>query len=176
MLTGSTGVLDAANGITVTATAASLTLVGDMTYQTSANLIGPAVVLAGSDSTAVQPSLIITGNLDLSQGGQLTTFTAPSGGQPGDTWTVLNAEPMPNNPGNVVLTGPLTFGNLSIIAAGDITVTGGIDLSGTNGGNLTMIAGYNFDLVTGGTQQFTFGTISNFTPSAGGSDCGYRNH
>lgn len=163
---GAGSTISAVDGIRIKAGSGDLVLKGLTTYSSAAELSGASVILAaGSNSTALQPSFIYTSNLDVSPGGVLTTFTPPSGGAPGDTWTVYYSGTYAND-GDLTITGSLTNFNLALIASGNITVNGDIDLFG--GGSLTMLSGYNF--TPGGTGIFyPTQSFTNFTPTGAGS-------
>ncbi|HIA52797.1 MAG TPA: hypothetical protein EYN91_12030, partial [Candidatus Melainabacteria bacterium] len=152
----------------IRANSGTLTLKGaQLSYLSSVDLFGETVDVQ-STQVAQQPSRIFTGNLIISGVGALVTYNDPP--QPGDTWTLINGGTYANGTGNITLTGPLTFGDLAIIAAGNITINGDIDLSGVSGGDLTMLAGYNFTPSPDGTTFNPIGTYTNFTPNAiGGS-------
>ncbi len=158
------GFWEATSGNIKITTNNALSLQGDTTYNTTAQLQAQTINVDSGDSTAIVNSILLTPNLNLN-GGNLVTL--------GATWILINSRTLGNNPGDINLNSNqvIQSGNFAILAAGDINLNNIlIDLSGPNtGGNLTMIAGYNFSQNTGGTQQFLDGiTIDSFTPSTGG--------
>jgi hypothetical protein len=152
--------------IEIRANTGTLTLTGSqIRYYSSVDLFGETV-LVDSVQVAQAPSRIFTGNLIIGGGGALVTYNDPP--QPGDTWTLINGGTYANGTGDITLTGPLNFGDLAIIAAGNITINGDIDLSGSQGGDLTMFAGYNFTPSPSTTTFDPLGTYTDFTPNANG--------
>lgn len=170
---GTGGTLRATNGdITVRADAGNLTLAGKTTYASAASLVaeGPGQQIigqAGSMSIALANSLLSTSSLS----GDSTFITI------GETWTISNTQAgiLLNNPGDVVISGDLTFsgGDLAILSRGNIIFdNANVNLSGAKGGSLTMLAGYNFSATTNSQQYDNFSVINSFAPTGAGSISG----
>ncbi len=103
--------------------------------------------------------------------GNLTVFTPPDGGQPGNTWTVGNLHSLTySDTSDLVLTGVfnISSGNLAFISVGDVDLSGAtIDLGGSQGGNLTIMSGWNYS-PSSSVNGDPITTFKSFTASDGG--------
>jgi len=156
------------NGITFTALNGDLTLQGDQTYISEAEMVvtsatGTFVVDLNADIVGQQLLLVNAENVNL------------IGDIIGNPLVFLNGVTIANSNGNVVLSGNIVLqGSAAILASGNVDGTGitSIDLSALSGlgGNLTVVAGYTFTPATTGQEDDAPDTFTNFTGSASGGN------